>query len=101
MYGRFPKFHRSLINYGTSVEEVVRKMTGLAANRLGLTDRGWIEFGQMADITIFDPAEYRTEADDYDPFVAAKGVHVGIVNGENCEPTGVHASKILLKQHEI
>lgn len=55
----------------------------------------------MADITIFDPAEYRTEADDYDPFVAAKGVHVGIVNGENCEPTGVHASKILLKQHEI
>ena len=102
MYGTFPKFYRNLINYGTPVEEAIRKMTSLPANRLGLRDRGRIEIGYKADITIFDPAEYRTEADYYNPFVAAKGVHVVIVNGEialeNGKPTGVRAGKMLLKQ---
>ena len=46
--------------------------------------------------------EDQTEAEHYDPFMAAKGVLVVIVNGEialeNGKSTGVCAGKILLKQ---
>ena len=101
MYGTFPKFYRNLVTHGTEVEEAVRKMTSLPANRLGLNDRGRIEIGYRADITIFDPAKYRTEADYHNPFISAEGVHWVIVNGEIAlaegEPTGVKAGKTLLR----
>ena len=101
MYGTFPKFYRNLVTHGTEVEEAVRRMTSLPAQRLGLPDRGRIERGYRADVTIFDPSEYRTEADYYNPFVPARGVHYVIVNGEVAlsagNPTGNKAGKVLLR----
>lgn len=101
MYGTFPKFYRNLVTHGTEVEEAVRRMTSLPAQRLGLPDRGRIALGARADITVFDPAEYRTEADYYHPFVPARGVHFVIVNGEialaHGTPTGVKAGRMLLR----
>ena len=38
-----------------TVEEAVRKMTSLPANRLGLADRGILRQGMKADVVVFDP----------------------------------------------
>ena len=39
-----------------TLEDAIRKMTSLPANRLRLTDRGVLRPGMKADIAIFDPA---------------------------------------------
>ena len=55
-YGTFPRFigryarDRGLL----SVEEAVRKCTGMAAERWGLEGRGRIERGCFADVVVFD-----------------------------------------------
>src|SRR2546427_9710844 len=57
-YGTFP---RILGHYARDLklfplEFAVRKMTSLAAQRVGLTDRGLVRPGMFADITVFNPA---------------------------------------------
>ena len=37
-----------------TLEDMIRKMTSLAAHALGLPDRGLIREGMRADITVFD-----------------------------------------------
>ncbi|MFT4582658.1 MAG: hypothetical protein ACI8XZ_002412 [Gammaproteobacteria bacterium] len=85
MYSTFSEPYRDLINDATPVEEAVRKMSSLPAHR------DWL----LADITIAVPAEHRTKANYYNPFVAATGVYVAIVNEEiaieDRQPTGVRA----------
>jgi N-acyl-D-amino-acid deacylase len=56
-FGTFPRFLQTVReNKLMSLENAVYKMTGLPADILGLTDRGHIADGQVADITVFDPA---------------------------------------------
>ena len=104
MYGTFPRFYRNLVGHGTPVEEAIRRMTSLPAARLGLRDRGKIAEGCRADVVVFDPGEYRTEADYYQPFLTAKGVHTVIINGEialdDGRLTGEKAGRVLLQGHD-
>jgi len=44
------------------LEFAVRKMTALAAQRVGLSDRGLLRSGMAADITVFDPATVADKA---------------------------------------
>src|SRR5215469_16946982 len=56
----FGTFSRVLAEYmrnqhTMTLEEAVGKMTSLAASRVGISDRGSLRAGMMADVTVFDP----------------------------------------------
>lgn len=55
-FGSFPRFLQTVRdNHLMPLEDAVYKMTGLPADILGLTDRGRLADGLVADITVFDP----------------------------------------------
>ncbi|HEV2663595.1 MAG TPA: D-aminoacylase [Blastocatellia bacterium] len=64
-----------------SLEDAIRKMTSLPAQRLGLHDRGLLRPGMKADVVIFDAARVRDRATFADPHQYAEGVSFVIVNG--------------------
>ena len=65
-----------------SLEEAVRKMTSLAASRVGIADRGILRPGMMADITVFDPSTVQDVATYNDPLHYSIGVKHVFVNGK-------------------
>ncbi len=56
-------------------------MTGLAAAKLGLDDRGRLAEGLAADICVFDPAAITDRATFEQPQQYADGIAYVIVNG--------------------
>jgi len=65
-----------------TLEDAVRKMTSLAASRVGITDRGILRPGMMADVTVFDPAAVQDIATYNDPLRYSVGVKYVFVNGK-------------------
>lgn len=65
-----------------TLEEAVRKMTGLPASRVGLKDRGLLREGMFADITVFDPEGVRDRATFEEPNQYAEGIRYVLVNGQ-------------------
>jgi N-acyl-D-amino-acid deacylase len=63
------------------LEEAVRKMTSLAASRVGLMDRGVLRPGMFADVTVFDPHGIKDVATFQDPMHYSVGVKYVFVNG--------------------
>src|SRR5579875_2781648 len=82
-----------------SLAEAVRKMTSLPARRLGLTDRGLMAPGAVADLVAFDPATVAEQATFTDPHRYCAGVHHVIVGGtpvvEEGSDTGLAAGQVL------
>jgi len=64
------------------LEFAVRKMTALAAQRVGLWDRGLLKAGMAADITVFDPASVADKATFEQPHQASVGFAYVFVNGQ-------------------
>ncbi len=64
-----------------SIEEAVRRMTSLAARRVGLQDRGLLRPGMAADVTVFDPERIIDRATFENANVYSEGVDTVIVNG--------------------
>jgi N-acyl-D-amino-acid deacylase len=65
-----------------SLEECVGHLTGRAAARLGLRDRGLVRPGYAADLVLFDP-DGVTDTATYDrPRTPAAGIPYVLVNGE-------------------
>ncbi|HEX3738142.1 MAG TPA: D-aminoacylase [Terriglobales bacterium] len=65
-----------------TLEDAVRKMTSLAASRVGITDRGILRPGMMADIAVFNPATVQDVATYNDPLRYSVGVKYVFVNGK-------------------
>lgn len=79
-------FARLLGHYSRDVglfplEFVVRKMTSLAAQRVGLRDRGMLKPGMAADITVFDPGTVADRATFEQPHQPSVGFVYVFVNG--------------------
>ncbi|MBE9537812.1 MAG: amidohydrolase family protein [Proteobacteria bacterium] len=65
-----------------TLPEAVHKMTSFAAGILGITDRGVVREGMIADLLIFDPARVHATATYPDPLQLATGFDVVIINGK-------------------
>ena len=82
-YGAFPRVlgHYVRDRKLLGLEEAVRKMTSLPADRLGLTDRGRVEAGRKADLLVFDPLTIADRSTFTDPRRFAAGIDEVLVNG--------------------
>ena len=69
-------------------------MTGAAAARLGLTDRGRLADGLTADVVVFDPARVRALATYDDPRRYPVGIPYVIVNGVPVIDGGEHTGNL-------
>jgi dihydroorotase/N-acyl-D-amino-acid deacylase len=65
-----------------TLEYAVRKMTSLAAQRVGLADRGLVRPGMYADITVFNPATVSDRATFEQPHQPSVGIEYVLVNGQ-------------------
>jgi N-acyl-D-aspartate/D-glutamate deacylase len=102
-YGCFPrKIGFYALQEGVlSLAQAVRSASGLPADILGLTDRGYLKVGYYADVVVFDPKTFRDRATYDQPHQYATGVRYLFVNGrlviDNGQYTKVLAGKVLQK----
>ncbi len=101
-YGTFPRIIGHYVGeLGViPLELAVHKMTGATARALKLKDRGLLREGYRADVTIFDPADFRDRATYADPHRYPSGNRTSvIVNGtivvEDATHTGALPGKVL------
>lgn len=102
-YGTFTRIYAEYVkNRGIlKLEDAVRKMTSLPAQRLGLKTKGIIREGMDADIVVFDYDSLKDCADKKNPLLKSQGMKYVFVNGEmavdNGKYTGILAGKVLRK----
>ncbi len=91
-YGSYPRVLRQYVREEglLSLEEAIRKMTSLPANRLGLFDRGRIQIGAKADLVLFDPHTITDHATFENPHRLSTGVVHVWVNGQQVLKDGHH-----------
>jgi dihydroorotase/N-acyl-D-amino-acid deacylase len=100
-YGTFPRILRKYVREekALTLEDAIRKMSALPAQRMRLTDRGVLKAGMWADIVIFDPATVRDLATFDNPNQLSEGMEYVLVNGvpviENAKMTGALPGKVL------
>jgi len=103
-YGTFPRVLGLYVREKgvLRLEEAVRKMTSLPAQRLGLLDRGLLAPGMWADITVFDPETVIDRAEFVPPEATMRypeGIDHLVVNGvvtlRDGEHTGALAGRVL------
>ncbi|MER2996724.1 N-acyl-D-amino-acid deacylase family protein [Pontibacter populi] len=83
------------------LEEGIRKMTGLTAETIGISDRGFIKPGYKADLLLFDPTEIKANATYENPMQLSTGFRYVIVNGKVVKEqetfTGARTGRVLRK----
>jgi len=83
-YGSFPRILGRYVRdeHVITLEEAIRKMTSLAANRVHLTDRGLLKPGHFADVVVFNPQRIHDVATFEDPNRLSVGIRYVLVNGQ-------------------
>jgi N-acyl-D-amino-acid deacylase len=101
-YGTFPRIIGRYVHeqHLLPLEQAVYKMTGATARALRLRDRGLLAEGYRADITIFDPADFKDRATYAEPHQYPTGARTtvlvnGVVVVENAQHTGATPGTIL------
>ncbi|MBA2500023.1 MAG: D-aminoacylase [Chitinophagaceae bacterium] len=81
------------------LEEAIRRMSSLAAQKFGLTDRGLLKEGMAADIVIFDEKTVTDLATFDKPHAYSRGFKYVLVNGiitvEDEKHTGARGGTVL------
>lgn len=95
-FGTFPRVlgHYAREEKVLALEQAVRKMTGMAAWRVKLWDRGLIRPGMKADLTLFNPDTVRDEATFEDPVKYPTGIEFVMVNGVPAIESGANTGRI-------
>lgn len=82
-----------------SLEQAVRKMSGLPAENLGIRDRGVIRPGAHADLVLFDPATVSDRSTIEQPDALSMGIAQVWVNGRpvwrDGKPTGERPGRVI------
>ena len=83
-YGTYP---RKLAHYvrergAISLAFAIRSSTGLPAQIIGLTDRGYLRVGNKADVVVFDFARVQDRATILEPDLYPEGIEHVLANGE-------------------
>lgn len=101
LWGAFP---RVLGRYSREQQlfplaQAVNKMTGLSAERFGLTERGFVREGYWADLVLFDPETIAEAATFTNPMQPAYGIAAVWVNGvlswQDRQPTTGRAGRFV------
>ena len=101
VWGTFPRvlghYARDLSLF--SLEEAIRRMTSMPADRFGLAGRGRLKVGHYADIVLFDPQTIAERATFDNPVQPAAGIEAVYVNGrlvwDGQQATGARPGKHL------
>jgi N-acyl-D-amino-acid deacylase len=106
-YGTFPRIIGRYVGERALVplELAVHKMTGATARALKLADRGLLREGYRADVTIFDPHDFKDRATYAEPHQYPTGPRTTvIVNGaivvENATHTGALPGVVLRRNRD-
>jgi len=75
-----------------SLEDMIRRMTSLAAQKFQLIDRGILKEGMAADIVIFDEQEVTDKATFENTHQYSTGFYFVLVNGQLVIENGKHTS---------
>ena len=77
-----------------SLEDAVRKLSGLSADKLKLKKRGYLKKGYFADIAIFNPDSIQDHATFKNPHQLSTGMNHVFVNGVQVLKNGNHTGKM-------
>lgn len=80
-----------------TLQEAIRKSTGFPASRFGLSDRGLVKEGLLADLVVFDPTAIIDRADFRNSRVASEGIDYVTKNGQIVVRKGKTEGKVLGK----
>jgi N-acyl-D-amino-acid deacylase len=103
-YGTFPRILRKYVreDKALTLEDAIRKMSALPAQRMRFTDRGLLKAGMWADVVIFDPVTVRDLATFDNPNQLSEGMDYVLVNGvpviDQGKMTGSLPGKVLRGQ---
>ena len=94
-FGTFPRFLRQAREQGfATLETAIRRISELPAAIVGLTDRGVIKQGLVADLTVFCPQIISDRATYRDPFQRPVGIEHVFVAGR---PALLHGQQTELR----
>jgi len=102
--GTFPRVLGQYVRAEETLELVtaIHKMTALAAQNVGISDRGAIKPGAIADLVLFDPNTVQDRATIQNPALLATGIERVWVNGvevyRDGQSTGAYPGTIIARQ---
>ncbi|HEX2474871.1 MAG TPA: D-aminoacylase [Lacipirellulaceae bacterium] len=90
-YGTFPRKigHYAIREKVLSMTAAIRSASGLPADILGMTNRGYVRENLVADLVVFDPKQFEDRATYEKPFETSVGIRCVLVNGKVAIADGV------------
>jgi len=104
-YGTYPRVLGQYVRNKRilELEDAIRRMTSLPAQRVGLRNRGMLREGFFSDVVLFDPEKVIDKATFEQPAEFPEGIDMVIVNGQIVVDSGELAKarpgKILLRRN--
>ena len=95
-YGTFPRKIRKYVREDEVMDlaAAIRSMTSLPASVLGMSDRGVIREGAVADLVVFDQDELKDNATYRDPHQFSEGVEYVFLGGRMAVERGEFAAEL-------